>query len=68
MAKLNDLLVTGDAKILGELYANLIGNATKANGVADYNDNSRIIQIGYQGASLAVSDIAYIAGYKTGGT
>lgn len=42
------------------------GSATKANRVADYNDTSKSIQIGYSGNGITGDAIKYIAGYTTG--
>lgn len=42
--------------------------ATKATGVADYGDTSKTIQIGYAGAGATTSNLAFIAGYLSGGT
>ena len=42
-------------------------NASTATGLQDYNSTSNTIKIGYSGASLTSSEIAYIAAYKTGG-
>ena len=42
--------------------------ATSAISVVDYGDTSKTIQIGYKGPGASIDDLAYIAGYLTGGT
>ena len=43
-------------------------SATTSNGVKDYNDGNRTIQIGFAGAGLNASNLNYIAGYTDNGT
>ena len=43
-------------------------SAATSNGVKDYNDGNRTIQIGYAGAGLNASNLNYIAGYTDNGT
>ena len=43
-------------------------SATTSNGVKDYNDGNRTIQIGYAGAGLNTSNLTHIAGYTDNGT
>lgn len=42
--------------------------ATASNGVKDYNDGNRTIQIGFAGSGLNTSNLNYIAGYTDNGT
>lgn len=52
-------------------YATSAGSAstaTKATGVTDYGDTNRTITIGYAGNGATTSNLAYLAGYLTGGT
>ena len=44
------------------------GSATSAISVVDYADSSKTIKIGWAGAGATTSNLAYIAGYLTGGT
>ena len=44
------------------------GDATRAIAVADYGDTSKTIKIGFSGAGASTGNLAYIAGYLTGGT
>lgn len=39
-------------------------SATTSNGVKDYNDANKTIQIGYAGSGLTASNLNYVAGYK----
>ena len=48
--------------------ANHADSATTSNGVKDYNDGNRTIQIGYAGAGLNTSNLTHIAGYTDNGT
>lgn len=43
-------------------------SATTSNGVKDYNDGNRTIQIGFAGSGLNTSNLNYIAGYTDNGT
>lgn len=43
-------------------------SATTSNGVKDYNDGNRTIQIGFAGPGLNASNLNYIAGYTDNGT
>ena len=43
-------------------------SATTSNGVKDYNDANRTIQIGFAGDGLNASNLNYIAGYTDNGT
>ena len=43
-------------------------NATTSNGVKDYNDANRTINIGFAGAGLSTSNLTHIAGYTDNGT
>ncbi len=43
-------------------------SATTSNGVKDYNDGNRTIQIGYAGSGLNTSNLTHIAGYTDNGT
>lgn len=43
-------------------------SATTSNGVKDYNDANRTIQIGFAGSGLNTSNLNYIAGYTDNGT
>lgn len=54
-------------KFIGSLDGNAT-TATKATGVADCDDTSRTIQVGYAGDGLNTSNLAYIAGYTDYGT
>ena len=49
-----------------DITGSLHGNADTATGVADYNNSSKTIKIGYDGAGLQSPEIGYIAGYKDG--
>ena len=55
-------------KFQGDVTGNLTGTADKATSVVDYGNTSRTIKIGYTGAGATVDNLAYIAGYLTGGT
>ena len=44
------------------------GSATSAVSVVDYADSSKTIKIGFAGAGATTSNLAYIAGYLSGGT
>lgn len=44
------------------------GAANTAVGVVDYGNTSKTIKIGFSGASATTSNLAYIAGYLSGGT
>lgn len=48
--------------------ANHADSATTSNGVKDYNDANRTIQIGYAGEGLNTSNLTHIAGYTDNGT
>ena len=48
--------------------AGVADSATTSNGVKDYNDGNRTIQIGYAGAGLNTSNLSHIAGYTDNGT
>lgn len=48
--------------------AGFADRATTSNGVKDYNDGNRTIQIGYAGAGLDTSNLTHIAGYTDNGT
>lgn len=48
--------------------ANHADSATTSNGVKDYNDGNRTIQIGFAGAGLNTSNLTHIAGYTDNGT
>lgn len=48
--------------------ANHADNATTSNGVKDYNDANRTINIGFAGAGLSTSNLTHIAGYTDNGT
>lgn len=43
-------------------------SATTSNGVKDYNDANKTIQIGYAGSGLTASNLNYVAGYTDNGT
>lgn len=43
-------------------------SATTSNGVKDYNDGNRTIQIGFAGAGLTSENLTHIAGYADNGT
>ena len=43
-------------------------SATTSNGIKDYNDGNRTIQIGFAGDGLNASNLNYIAGYTDNGT
>lgn len=43
-------------------------SATTSNGVKDYNDANRTIQIGFAGAGLTTENLGYVAGYADNGT
>lgn len=43
-------------------------SATTSNGVKDYNDANKTIQIGYAGSGLTTSNLNFIAGYTDNGT
>ena len=43
-------------------------SATTSNGVKDYNDANKTIQIGYAGSVLTASNLNYVAGYTDNGT
>jgi hypothetical protein len=60
MAKLNDLIVTGDTKMLGKLHANA-DTATTASSIFDSGDNS-ILTI--KRSAAALSNPAYLAGWN----
>lgn len=60
MAKLNDLIVTGDTKMLGKLHANA-DTATTASSIFDSGDNS-ILTI--KRSATALSNPAYLAGWN----
>lgn len=47
-------------------YATSASSASKATGVADYNNASKTIQIGYSGDGISGDAISYIAGYTAG--
>ena len=49
-------------------HATSADSATTSNGVKDYNDGNRTIQIGYIGDGLNTSNLNYIAGYTDNGT
>lgn len=51
---------------LGEEIATMSDLPNSVKRVIDYNDTSKNIKIGYEGASLAGADIKYIAGYTAG--
>jgi hypothetical protein len=59
MAKLNDLIVTGDAKFLGKLHANA-DTATTASSVFDAGDNSILT---LNRSATALSNPTYLAGW-----
>lgn len=54
-------------KFIGSLNGNA-DTATKAAGVSDYKDSSRMIQVGYAGDGLNTSNLTHIAGYTDNGT
>lgn len=54
-------------KFIGSLDGNA-NTATKATGVADYNNPSGTIQIGWANAGLNTSNLTHIAGYTDNGT
>ena len=60
MAKLNDLLVTGDTRMLGKLHANA-DTATSANNVFDSNDKSLLT---FNRSSAAIVNPEYMAGWN----
>lgn len=60
MAKLNDLIVTGDTKMLGKLHANA-DTATTASSIFDSGDNS-ILTI--KRSAAALSNPTYLAGWN----
>lgn len=54
-------------KFIGSLEGNA-NTATKATGVTDYNDSSRLIQVGWADDGLNTSNLTHIAGYTDNGT
>ena len=58
----------------GNFHGNVNGtadtatSATTSNGIKDYNDANRTIQIGFAGSGLNTSNLNYIAGYTDNGT
>jgi hypothetical protein len=60
MAKLNDLIVTGDTKMLGKLHANA-DTATTASSVFD-SGNKSLITLNY--SASAISDPTWLAAWN----
>ena len=60
MAKLNDLIVTGDAKILGKLHANA-DTATSASNIFDSGDNGLLT---INRSATPLSNPTYLAGWN----